>query len=160
MMRLIMLTSTFIIGHFISCTSTRISHEPFQSLKKLEGTWIMATQKNPIGEKWFVEGKDTMGGFGFYIKGSDTIQTEKLKIIKNGHDVIYTSIVRGQNNGNPVSFTMTSAMNNVFVFENPGHDFPKRISNQLVTKDSVYAYIDAGVDGKSKKLEFFYKRVK
>jgi hypothetical protein len=55
---------------------------------------------------------------------------------------------------------MTTAANNLFVFENAQHDFPKRIVYQLVNADSLHAFIDDGIDGSEKRQNFYNKRVK
>ena len=46
----------------------------------------------------------------------------------------------------------------MFVFENPEHDFPKRIVYKLITTDSLHAYIDDGKEDSKKKQNFYYKR--
>jgi hypothetical protein len=45
------------------------------------------------------------------------------------------------------------------VFENPTHDFPKRIGYRLVTPDSLQAWIDGGAEAKGPKIGFGYHRV-
>ena len=123
----------------------------FKQLCKLEGTWIMKTKKGLLGEEWVKISDKHLQNRGFMIKGLDTIVTETvaLQLAENG--ILYTSTVRGQNEHQPVAFTLTSAANNVFVFENPAHDFPKRITYQLVKSDSLYAWIDGGKDEPGKK---------
>jgi hypothetical protein len=45
------------------------------------------------------------------------------------------------------------------VFENPAHDFPKRIGYRLVSPDSLEAWIDDGAKGKGPKISYGYHRV-
>ena len=69
----------------------------------------------------------------------------------------YTSTVEDQNKQQPIAFKMTKAEGNMFVFENPQHDFPKRIVYKLITTDSLHAFIDDGTEA-GKKQNFYYKR--
>jgi hypothetical protein len=41
--------------------------------------------------------------------------------------IVYTAIVQGQNNGQPVDFTLNPDVTGKYSFENPEHDFPKKI---------------------------------
>jgi hypothetical protein len=45
------------------------------------------------------------------------------------------------------------------VFENPAHDFPKRIGYRLVSPDSLDAWIDGGAESKGPKIRYGYHRV-
>ena len=92
------------------------------------------------------------------IKGSDTIINERVALTNTAAGIFYTSTVEDQNNKQPVAFKMTSSENNMFVFENPEHDFPKRIVYKLITTDSLHAYIDDGKEDSKKKQNFYYKR--
>jgi hypothetical protein len=79
-----------------------------------------------------------------------------LRNTKEG--IFYTSTVEDQNNKQPTSFKLTSGNNNVFVFENPQHDFPKRIVYKLISADSLHAYIDDGNNSTKKRQDFYYKK--
>lgn len=130
----------------------------FVRLYALEGKWIMKTKKGAIGEEWSKINKDHLQNHGYMIRGKDTIITERvaLKNIKEG--IFYTSTVEDQNNQQPVSFRLTSAVNNIFIFENPQHDYPKRITYQLISNDSLHAWIDDGRQVPEKKSVFHYSR--
>jgi hypothetical protein len=54
---------------------------------------------------------------------------------------------------------LTSSNGSVFTFENPLHDFPRRIVYELVNNDSLHAWIDGGPEGTGKRNDFYYKRV-
>jgi hypothetical protein len=55
------------------------------------------------------------------------------------------------------SITITE---NSIVFENLAHDFPQRVGYQLVGPDSLMAWIEGPRNGKMKRIEFPYQRVK
>ncbi len=124
----------------------------------LEGTWKMNTKRGAICEEWKKMDKNYLQNKGYMIKGTDTIVTERVALTKTTEGIFYTSTVEDQNNKQPIAFKMTRTENNMFVFENPQHDFPRRIVYELVTADSLHAYIDDGIDGSKKRQDFYYKK--
>ena len=104
----------------------------------------MKTKRGGIGETWHKIDKTYLQSKGFFLKGSDTIATERaLRNTKEG--IFYTSTVADQNSNQPIAFILNSSAKNIFIFENSEHDFPKRIIYELITKDSIHAYIDGGI---------------
>ncbi len=147
---------------FLLLTSFLIKnkYKTFKKLYALEGTWVTNAKKGVIGETWHKVNRKYMQSQGFFINERDTITTERVAL-KNSKDAIYyTSTVEDQNDSKPIDFKLTSANKNVFVFENPGHDFPKRIIYDLISKDSLHAYVDAGAGITKGRVDFFYKKVK
>ncbi len=132
----------------------------FKQLHALEGKWIMKTKKGFIGEEWIKINDDYLQGKGFFVKGTDTVITERVTLRKTAEGIFYTSTVEDQNNKQPVSFSLTAAGDHIFVFENPVHDFPKRITYDLVSADSLHAYIDGGADAAGNRQDFYYHKVK
>ena len=132
----------------------------FRQLYTLEGTWMMKTTKGFIGEEWIKIDNNYLQNRGFMIKGNDTVVTERVALRNNKNGIFYTSTVSDENSQQPIAFKLTSVEKNVFTFENPTHDFPKRITYHLVSKDSLYAWIDGGPGDSGKKSAFGYHRVK
>jgi hypothetical protein len=149
---------------FISCISF-ISNDhgykkTFKELQRLQGTWIMKGNKMSFGESWSKKNKRYLQSRGFIIKNQDTIYTETVALRRDDQGISYTSTVTGQNNNEPVSFKLTSALNQTYVFENPTHDFPKRIIYSFVSNDSLHAWIDDGMKESKKQQHFYYSRIK
>ncbi len=132
----------------------------FSQLYILQGTWIMKTKKGAIGEEWVKMTNDYLQSRGFMIRGNDTITTERVALKNTTEGIFYTSTVEDQNNRQPIAFRLTSALNNTFVFENPKHDYPKKITYLFVNKDSLHAWIDDGKEMPEKKSMFKYSRQK
>jgi hypothetical protein len=132
----------------------------FKRLFALEGTWKMKTKKGTICEEWKKMDKSYLQSRGYMIKGTDTVINERVALTRTKEDIFYTSTVEDQNDKKPVAFKLTSSAGNVFVFENPEHDFPKRIVYDLVTADSLHAYTDDGVEGTKKVQHFYYSKIK
>ena len=129
----------------------------FKKLYALEGTWKMTTKRGAICEEWKKIDNNYLQNKGYMIKGVDSIITERVALTNTKDGVFYTSTVEDQNNKQAISFRMTKAEGNTFIFENAEHDFPKRIVYNLVTADSLHAYIDDGING-TKRQNFYYRK--
>ena len=130
----------------------------FKKMYAFEGIWKMNARHVVICEEWKKISKTHLQSRGYIIKNGDTVINERVALTKTNEGIFYTSTVEGQNNKQPIAFKMTKAENNMFVFENPQHDFPKRIVYKLVTADSLYAYVDDGNDKSNKRQHFYYKK--
>ncbi len=129
----------------------------FKKLYVLEGLWKMNTKRGAICEEWKKVDKNYLQNKGYMIKGKDTVINERVALTNTKAGIFYTSTVEDQNNKEPIAFIMTKTENNMFVFENPQHDFPKRIVYKLITADSLHAYVDDGTET-GKRQNFYYKR--
>jgi hypothetical protein len=150
----------FLVMGFSAFLPQHNDPKTFQQLYGLEGMWLMKTKKGFIGEEWKKVDANYLQNRGFMIRGTDTITTERVALRNKEEGIYYISTVEDQNNKQPVAFKLTSADNNIFVFENVEHDFPKRISYHLVTKDSLAAWIDGGAAQPGKRSSFGYRRIK
>ena len=129
----------------------------FKKLYVLEGTWKMNTKRGAVCEEWKKVDNNYLQNRGYMIKGNDTIITERVALTNTKAGILYTSTVEDQNNKEPIAFKMTRNEDNMFVFENPEHDFPKRIVYKFITTDSLHAFIDDGTET-GKKQNFYLKR--
>jgi hypothetical protein len=136
---------------------TRTDNKTFKKLYTLEGTWKMNTKRGAICEEWKKIDKNYLQNRGYMLKGKDTIITERVALTNTKAGILYTSTVEDQNNKQPIAFKMTKNEDNMFVFENPAHDFPKRIVYKFITADSLHAFVDDGTDA-GKKQNFYFKR--
>jgi hypothetical protein len=139
--------------------TVRYQSSPFQHLSALKGTWAMQTKRGTFCEEWKSVNDTLLTGRSYRTSGSDTIIMERLQLSLRGADVYYTPTVATQNGGKPVPFKLIEAKNDQFIFSNPDHDFPQQIAYELVTKDSLHAWIGGKNNGKDMKRDFYYKRV-
>jgi hypothetical protein len=153
--------AAFLLIFFLSAFIYRQSSadKVFKKLYVLEGRWIMKTKKGFIGEEWEKMNVNYLQSKGFYIKGEDTVVTERVSLKNTDGGIFYVSTVEDQNDRIPVSFKLTSSKNHRFVFENPAHDFPKRITYEFITPDSLHAYIDGGISASENRRDFYYHKV-
>jgi len=90
----------------------------------LEGTWKMENRE--VYEHWDKLNAHSLKGFSYEISEGKMNITEYLDIAEEKGKINYTATVIGQNNGKRVDFRLIRS-DSVFVFSNPGHDFPKKI---------------------------------
>ncbi len=125
--------------------------------KELTGTWTMINKKgNLVAEVWVKKDDNSMAGKSYMVKGSDTMMLEKVDLIKEGDDIFYIPVAFGQNEEKPVRFKLTGINGTAYTFENPEHDFPKRIVYDFTGSDTLHAYVDDGTD--KKRQHFNYKK--
>ncbi len=143
----------------MASTGCSKKENPFVRLRILEGTWVANAGDMKFMERWNVQNDTLLAGKGFEITTKDTMLFETLSISAHDGEVWYTAIVTGQNNEEPVPFRLTGAYEQEFVFENPEHDFPKKISYQFKNNDQFTAVVSGVMNGKSQSLEFSFSRI-
>jgi uncharacterized protein YciI len=114
----------------------------------LQGTWKVENKN--VYEHWDMLNEKSLKGFSYSIQNEQLVISEYLEIIKNEHDIIYTATVLNQNQGKGIHFTL-SKNGNTFTFENPEHDFPKKIVYQMITENEVLVQVS---DGKQKGFAY------
>lgn len=126
----------------------------------LIGKWQNSTSEGVSTEIWEKKNDTTLVGVSYFVTGKDTVSSEKINLEQKGNKLFYIPIVRNQNNGQPVVFTMTSSTINQLIFENPTHDFPQIITYTQITKDSLLAVISGKINGIVNSQDFPMRRVK
>lgn len=95
----------------------------------LEGTWELEKQNGSSRlEIWEIENRKMLSGKGISVVKGDSTLLETIGLYKDDRQTWYTPVVSGQNKGAPIPFKLVSAKGNQYVFENPEHDFPQRIT--------------------------------
>jgi hypothetical protein len=118
----------------------------------------METSSGALYESWTNTNDTLMQSNSYKLKEKDTVLLEQVSLQHTKDGIFYIPVVK-ENNMKPASFKLTSNNNNLFVFENPLHDFPKRIVYEIVSADSLHAYIDGGPANASKRSDYFFKRI-
>jgi hypothetical protein len=118
----------------------------------LEGRWQL--EESGTYEIWKKD-KHELTGRLIKIEKKDTVVLERLKLKSIENSVFYEATVSSQNYGKPVCFRLTKSDDKEFIFENPEHDFPKKITYVFNTQNQLTARIS----GNNKAVEFKYKRI-
>lgn len=114
----------------------------------LHGTWKM--ENEDVYEHWDKLNSRILKGFSYKIKNGQIEISEYLDISEKNNQTIYTAAVINQNNGKGIEFKLTKA-DSTFTFENPDHDFPKKISYQKLSDNEIFIQIS---DGNQKSFSF------
>lgn len=126
----------------------------------LNGTWKSVVNNEISYEIWKQENDTVMKGHGFTLFGKDTVFSEKLSLIQKGKDIFYIPAVKDQNKGKAVEFKFMEFNKGEFNFVNPYHGFPQRIIYKNPQPDFLCARIEGTQDGKFRKIDFNFLKVK
>ena len=136
---------------------TSIQNPTLADISWIAGDWQTAPGgRAQIEEHWTQVAGASMMGMSRTVAGEKTVEFEYLRIEQRADGVYYVAHPKGRCPG--TDFKLTRASATEAVFENPQHDFPKRIIYRKGTDDSLTASIDAG-EG-SKAMSFAFRRVK
>jgi len=150
----------------IACNNQKsvVSNELDKRERKiLQASWLIgkwsntAKQRNDY-ETWEKYNDSTYLGKSYSIENGDTVSSESIKLVEDSEGIYYIPVVQGQNNNLPVSFKLIVVEANKLVFENPAHEFPQRISYQLVSPDSMVAEISGMIKGEHRARQFPMRR--
>jgi len=124
------------------------------------GSWTGEIKGSIFSETWKKVNDSLFSGQSYFIKGSDTLSRETISLQQQDTTVFYIPLVEGQNDNKPVYFKLTFSDNATAVFENPGHDFPQKITYELRNGDSLVATVSGLQEGKRRIISFPMKREK
>jgi len=141
----------------ISCKKSK--YIELEKVKWVLGSWENVTSQGTLTEIWERENDSTFSGISYFLKGTDTLFTEKISLQQRDDQLLYVPTITNQNAGKPVAFAMIAISDKQFVFENPKHDFPQKITYNLIKKDSIVAEISGTENGMAKNETFPLKKM-
>lgn len=134
----------------------------FQSPTIADVSWIAGDWQTAPGgraqieEHWTRVAGGSMMGVSRTVAGDKTVEFEYLRIEQRADGIYYVAHPKARCPG--TDFKLTKASATEAVFENPQHDFPKRIIYRKTGDDGLTATIDGG-EG-SKAMSFPFQRMK
>jgi hypothetical protein len=156
----------FAMAIMVSCKNTNVdkasesaTNQRIEKANWLIGTWQNNSQTEKTIEIWKKENDSTYLGKSYSLHNADTISSERIRLEEHGDKCFYIPVVKNQNKGEVVKFTLTSMDANQLVFENPEHDFPQKISYTLMTNDSLFAEISGTYKGQQESKRYPMHRV-
>jgi Domain of unknown function (DUF6265) len=158
-MRIIYITllSLVITASFNGMLTSAAVQNDISQLSWLAGDWQSAPGgRTQVEEHWIQPAGGSMLGMSRTVAGSRTVEFEFLRIEQREDGIYYVAQPKGRCPA--TDFKLTRAGAQEAVFENPQHDFPKRIIYRKTAEDSLTASIDAG-EG-SKAMTFSFRRMK
>jgi hypothetical protein len=150
MLKLTLLTLSLLVG-LLPQTST------ITDVSWIAGDWQTAPGgRAQIEEHWTSVAGGSMMGMSRTVAGEKTVEFEYLRIEQRADGVYYVAHPKARCPG--TDFKLTKASATEAVFENPQHDFPKRIIYRKAAEDSLTASIDGGAG--TKAMTFAFRRMK
>jgi hypothetical protein len=150
MKRIALLSSICLLA--IACSQKPTIH--LSDLEWLIGVRSIEQDQMLIYESWSKTSDELLTGKSYYTENGDTMLLETIEIKQIGGEIYYCPAVSNQNDGQAIEFKLTSKKPNELVFENPEHDFPKKI---------VYIQegnnINAWIEGDGKKVSFYMQHL-
>ena len=120
----------------------------------IAGCWGSTRNGRHIAEHWMPPEGGTMMGVSRTTAGEKTTEWEFLIIRQGPKGLDYVAKPSGQPEG---TFTATQATATEVVFENPAHDFPKRIGYKR-DGDSLTAWIEGPMNGQNRRIDFPHRK--
>jgi hypothetical protein len=145
-----------IFGMLAACNAGAREAEPTATpdLGWIAGHWCLESRGKLIEEHWLPAQGDLMLGLGRTVKGGSTVSFEFLRIELNGGLTNYLAQPQG---APPTRFRLTASGPNWARFENPEHDFPKRIEYRRSDSGLHAEIAGPGEGGKEMVIPFHYR---
>ncbi len=125
----------------------------------LAGKWQNKTPDGIAFENWRVADDSTLKGESGFIKGADTVISETIVLEQRNNVVSYVPTVKNQNEGKAIPFKLIEAAGDSFVFSNPAHDFPDKITYLKKAATAMHARISGKMGGKETTETFTLEKV-
>jgi hypothetical protein len=120
----------------------------------IAGCWGFDRGIRQVAEHWMAPAGGTMMGVSRTVSAGKTSEWEFLIIREGAGGLEYVAKPSRQPEA---IFTAAKASANEVAFENPAHDFPKRITYKR-DGDTLTAAIEGPMNGQNRKIEFPYKK--
>lgn len=130
--------------------------DPLASVAWLAGCWAQQGREAGSVEQWMAPAGGVMLGMARTLKNGRVVEFEFMQL-RAGADgqLVYVAQPQGRP---PTEFRLLSQADGQAQFENPGHDFPQRVSYRRVAPDSLVARIEGTVNGKERGIDFPMQR--
>ena len=128
-----------------------------QTLSWISGSWGGPRGQTQVEEHWTDVGGNMMLGVGRTLADGRTVFFEFLRIEARPDGIYYVAQPRGRP---ATDFKLTRGGETEAIFENPAHDFPKRILYRRNADGSITARIDGGEKVAKGAQEFHYRPLK
>jgi hypothetical protein len=128
-----------------------------EDLAWISGDWETAPGRSQIDEHWTKVAGNSLIGMSRTVAGGKTVFFEYLRIEARGGDIYYVAHPKARTPG--TDFKLARLTGQEAVFENPAHDFPKRIIYRKNVDGTLTARIEGDGTEKEKPQDFQYRPV-
>lgn len=120
----------------------------------LAGCWQITRGDQVIDEQWMAPRGGVMLGMSRTVRAGRTMAIEFVTLRTVEGRIVYEATPSGQT---PAASPATAVSASRAVFENPAHDYPRRIVYERQGENNLLASIDDGSGGK--RVEYPFRRV-
>ncbi len=137
----------------VTSQTNKIENPTIAQLSWISGDWQTEPGgKAQIDEHWTQPSGGSMLGMSRTVVGDQTVEYEYLRIEQRGEAIYYVAHPKARCPGTDFKLTRLSAQE--ALFENPAHDFPKRIIYRKNADGSLTASIDGGEGTKAMSFPY------
>ena len=123
----------------------------------LAGRWEFERAGRVVREEWMAPAGGTMLGVSRTVKEGRTVEFEFMRLaVSADGQMVFTAWPGGQGK---TEFQCSASSATSFTVENKQNDFPQRVSYALQPDGSLLAWIEGEISGKTRRVEFPYRRV-
>jgi hypothetical protein len=123
----------------------------------LQGCWESRSASRVVEEHWMAPRGGSMIGTGRTVRGDSLAEYELIVLRAVSGALAYQAHPSGQAT---TTFTAREASDSMVVFANAAHDFPQRVGYRRIGADSLLAWIEGERNGRTRRIEFPYRRVR
>ena len=121
----------------------------------LQGCWQMDAGARVVEEQWMAPRGGVMLGMGRTVRDGKLVEYESVLLREQDGRLAYEAHPSGQPSA---VFMLSTIDDSTVIFENPAHDYPQRVGYKR-QGDSMLAWIDGTAGGKTRRVDFPYRRV-
>ncbi|WP_456314266.1 DUF6265 family protein [Pseudomonas shirazensis] len=149
------ITVLMLLLAIVSCQKKEtIEKDKIKIADWLIGNWENKSPDGVLTENWKKVNDSSFSATSLFIRGNDTLHSEKITLSQQGEMLMYSATVNGQNNDKAIDFPSTSETENKLVFENPSHDYPQKITYSKSANNTLTAEITGNLRGKKTTERF------
>jgi hypothetical protein len=145
----------FILGGAFAIRGQKDSAE---TLSFMSGCWELNDNGRVTTERWAKPTQNLMLGTSQTVKDGRSVAFEFLRVVNNGHGLIY--VAKPHSATAETAFAAIKTSENEAIFENLKHDFPQRIIYRRTSPDDLVARIEGTQNGKLNGMDIPMKRAK
>jgi hypothetical protein len=131
--------------------------DSLRSFGFMAGCWRGPTRGGGVIEEYYTApSANVMLGVTRYLQGDRVVEFEFTSIVREDSAIIVTPRPEGQQ---PAQFRVTRIARDSAVWENPTHDFPRRIAYRRLPGDTLVARIEGPGKEGTRSMEWRMTRV-
>jgi hypothetical protein len=125
-------------------------------LRWLAGCWELRSGPRLVEERWTTPRGGLMLGASRTSRNDSIVEFEQVRIETRPEGIFYVASPSRQATA---EFRATAVLDSAVTFENPQHDFPKKIMYRRAGADSIVASIEGPRGGQTRTIAYPFRRV-